>query len=310
MRTAAAVMLAIVLSAPAEEKESPMPANPLAVESLSQFVLYPKDIEVSKAFYMEKLGFSLAYPFGGGPVKGYQLQAGGLGLTLLSIEGGPKTKVENLMLHVRVPDVESCHKALEALQVPITRKLSDTDWGTRWFQVQDPDGVTLAFEQPRPSPANAAFRKLGQARLEAFRSKETEKKPQPGFPITFGACWKQCSQYAVDDFAAETGFWMDGLGLPVNAFGPDYAMFTSPGRDFFFSIVPASKANPATPKEAVRLEFMVEDLPALAAELERRGIRFEKPPAPESPGSPMWKGSFRTPHGIAVNLWSLREPKP
>ncbi len=143
------VALALLTAALSAAKETPVPANPLGIESIPQFVLYPKDIEASKAFYMEKLGFSLAYPFGGGPVKGYQLQAGGLALTLLSIEGGPKTKVENLMLHVRVPDVDACSKALEALQVPITKKLADTDWGTRWFHVQDPDGLTLAFEQKK-----------------------------------------------------------------------------------------------------------------------------------------------------------------
>ena len=125
-----------------------MPANPLGIQSLTQLVIHPKDIEASKAFYMDRLGFVLAYPFGGGPVKGYQLQGGGVALTLLSIQGGPVTKVDQLMLHVRVDNAEAACKALTAKGVPITHKLEDTDWGTRWFQIQDPDGLALAFEQP------------------------------------------------------------------------------------------------------------------------------------------------------------------
>ena len=296
-----------------ESPKKEAPVNPLAIQSLAQLVLYPKDIEATKAFYMDKLGFSLAYPFGGGPVKGYQLKAGEVGLTLLSIQGAPTTKVENLMIHVRVADADVSCKEIQAKGVALTHKLEDTDWGTRWFQVQDPDGLTLAFEQ-RKSKADPALRQLGEARIAVVKEAKTQedfkrlwKEPKHPYPFVFGTCWKQCAEYTVDDFAAEVGFWFDVMGFQANAFSPDYAMFTGPKKDFFFSVVPSSSKRASTPPDAMRLEFMVEDIEKLGQDLEKRGIRFEHKPAPEGgEGSPMWKATFRTPHGIAVNLWCVQ----
>lgn len=309
--------LILALSASADEtpkKEAPV--NPLSIQSLAQFVLYPKDIEATKAFYMDKLGFSLAYPFGGGPVKGYQLKAGDVGLTLLSIQGAPVTKVENLMIHVRIPDSDAACREIQGRGVALTHKLEDTDWGTRWFQVQDPDGLTLAFEQ-RKTKADPSLRQMGEARIAVVREAKTQedfkrlwKEPKHPYAITLGTCWKQCTEYAVDDFAAEVGFWIDVMGLPRNAFGPDYAMFTSPGKDFFFGVVPASTSRQATPPDSIRLQFMVEDLPTLCQELEKRGIRLEaKPERQGLEESTLWKCTFRTPHGVPVDLWSLQAGK-
>jgi catechol 2,3-dioxygenase-like lactoylglutathione lyase family enzyme len=164
-------------------------------------------------------------------------------------------------------------------------------------------------------PVNPRVRAFGKARIDiAQRAKSREdwerlwKRPSNPFPFAWGEAWKQCVEYKVDDFAAEVGFFIDVLGLPVNAFDPGYAMFTSPHGDFFFAVVPTPEAENSTPSDALRLQFMVADILATTQELERRGIEFEQAPQPCQPGSSLHIGYFRTPHGICVDLWGMVKP--
>lgn len=157
---------------------------------------------------------------------------------------------------------------------------------------------------------NPKFRAYGKARIDiAMRaSNQAEwqklwKKPAFPFPFTWGANWKQCIEYKVDDFPAEVGFFIDILGLPINAFDPGYAMFTSPKGEFYFAVIPTEAGEKCTPPDSIRLQFMVADIYQTASELERRGIRFEQWPQTSSTGSSLCIGYFRTPHGICVDLW-------
>ena len=161
-------------------------------------------------------------------------------------------------------------------------------------------------------PVNPRVRAFGKARIDiARRAKSREdwqklwKHPQYTFPFAWGESWKQCIEYKVDDFPAEVGFFIDVLALPVNAFDPDYAMFTSPHGDFFFAIVPTPPGGESTPPDALRIQFMVADIHATAKELQNRGIEFEQPPQPCQPGSSLYIGYFRTPHGLCVDLWGI-----
>src|SRR3972149_253178 len=77
---------------------------------------------------------------------------------------------------------------------------------------------------------NPKFRAYGKARVDiAQRASGPEdweklwKTSAYPFPFVWGTQWKQCIEYRADDFAAEVGFFIDILGLPVNAFDPDYA---------------------------------------------------------------------------------------
>ena len=161
---------------------------------------------------------------------------------------------------------------------------------------------------------NPRFRAYGKARIDIAQRAHTRadwdklwKGPINPFPFEFGDFWNHCIEYKVDDFPAEVGFFIDVLGLPVNAFDPDYAMFTSPGREFFFAIVPAREGQSSTPPDALRIQFFVADIQSLTAELKRRGVEFVQEPQPCEPGSDLCIGSFRTPHGIAVELWGWGE---
>ena len=153
---------------------------------------------------------------------------------------------------------------------------------------------------------------LGEARLKVAETaktpeqlKELWKEPANAYPFKWGECWKQCTQYCVKDFAAEVGFFIDVLGFPTNAFGPDYAMFTSPEKDFFFAIVPANDENTCTAPESITLGFMIQDLPRVAKELESRGVEFSKPVKPCAEGAALHSGSFRTPNGVEVTIWGM-----
>jgi catechol 2,3-dioxygenase-like lactoylglutathione lyase family enzyme len=161
-------------------------------------------------------------------------------------------------------------------------------------------------------PINPRFRAYGKARIDIAQRATTRddwdrlwKKPTYPFPFSWGKSWKQCIEYKVVDFPAEVGFFIDILGFPVNAFNPDYAMFTSPNGEFYFSVVPAYDSEKVTAPDAIRLQFMVEHIFETAAELERRGVRFEQWPTQSSEKSSLLIGSFRTPNGIGIELWGL-----
>lgn len=169
------------------------------------------------------------------------------------------------------------------------------------------------FKKPETKRhVNPRFRAYGKARIDIATRATTRddwerlwKKSTYPFPFSWGKSWKQCVEYKVSDYAAEVGFFIDILGFPVNAFDPDYAMFTSPNGEFYFSVVPIRMGEDATPPNAIRLQFMVEDILDTSKELERRGVVFEVLPSPIAVGSPLLIGSFRTPHGIGIDLWGF-----
>ena len=174
--------------------------------------------------------------------------------------------------------------------------------------------LNLVRRPVKKFPVNPRVRAYGKARLDIASRVHTPsdweklwKRPAFPFPFTWGAYWKQCIEYKVDDFAAEVGFYTDILGLSVNALDPGYAMFTSPGGDFFIAIVPTFEGAQCTPPDAIRIQFMVADVLATAQELERRGVSIEQWPQPCADGSTLYIGYFRTPHGICVDLWGLVE---
>ncbi len=159
---------------------------------------------------------------------------------------------------------------------------------------------------------NPRVRAFGKARLDIARRAQTRedwdalwKKPQHEFPFTWGAYWKQCVEYRVSDYAAEVGFFIDILGLPINAFNEYTAMFTGPEQEFYFAVTPTFAGQQPTPPDALRLQFFVGDIFAVAEELERRGILFEQPPQPVAEGSNYYVGTFRTPHGICIDLCGI-----
>ena len=157
----------------------------------------------------------------------------------------------------------------------------------------------------------ARIRAYGRARIEIAQRAQSRqewdelwKPPIQPFAFKWGQYWKHCIEYKVEDFTAEVGFFIDLLGLPVNAFNENYAMFTSPDHEFYFAVVPAGKAKP-TPADALRIQFMVADIFATTEKLKQRGIQFVQEPQPVSEGSSQWLASFQTPNGICMEIWGM-----
>lgn len=159
-------------------------------------------------------------------------------------------------------------------------------------------------------PAKGRVRAYGKARIElaeqANRARDWKhiwKAPMHPYAFHLASDWKQCVEYQVEDFPAEVGFMIDVLGLEVNALDNGYAQFSSPQGDFFFAIVPTPPGRTSTHPDALRIQFMVTDILEVASELESRGIQFELLPQPCQPGSSLYIGYFRTPHGIPIEIW-------
>jgi catechol 2,3-dioxygenase-like lactoylglutathione lyase family enzyme len=169
-----------------------------------------------------------------------------------------------------------------------------------------------------PYHIDPRIRALGKARIDVTRRAQSEaewqalwRAPRYTFPFIWESGWKQCIEYRVADFAAEAGFFIDVLGLPVNAFSPSYAMFTSPLQDFAFSVRLAAEGQPTTPPDTLCIQFQIRDLDDTVEELQRRGIAFEQSPTlDEAFGPDLYKASFRTPNGVKVDLVGYGEARP
>jgi catechol 2,3-dioxygenase-like lactoylglutathione lyase family enzyme len=159
---------------------------------------------------------------------------------------------------------------------------------------------------PHVSPRVRAY---GKARIDITRRARDEDEwrklwrgPSSPYPFKAGAGWKFNVCYTVDDYAAEIGFLIDVLGFPVESFSPSQAQITNPERDFAVTILSASEDWASTPAEALRLQLNVIDLFQIVQELERRGVTFDQQPVLAEAGIPSPFASFRTPHGIVIEL--------
>ncbi len=158
-------------------------------------------------------------------------------------------------------------------------------------------------------------RAYGVTRIEVSKVAESAadweklwREPEFGFPFKWGSCWKQCCEYFVSDFEAEVGFFTDILGFVCNALDQDYAMFTSPARDFFIAFYRA-EPDRATPPGTMKIAFMVEEVDQTVKKLKDRGVEFIDDPQSVAEGSPLAKASFATPNMIECALWGFLEDK-
>ncbi len=164
---------------------------------------------------------------------------------------------------------------------------------------------------------NPKMRAYGKARIDITKRAKDERDWQENwreqlyfYPFEFADGWKTCFEYKVDDFAAEVGFYMDFLGFPSSAFSPSYAQFTSPDGDFFIGVSAVDEGEESTPPDTLRLQFNIIDLFDTIDELESRGIIFEGKPQPLYDDSDILVTTFRTPHGISIDLWGSDEISP
>lgn len=154
----------------------------------------------------------------------------------------------------------------------------------------------------------ATCRKYGQRRLDALKritSREDWEKLWPraryDYPFTWGDCWKAVVEFGVKDFTAEVGFYLDILGMKVNAVWDDHAMIKTPEGDYTFTIYRAKRTSPD-----LNLQFMLGNISEATTALKRRGVTVVQDLTAEwGSENPMRTFKMKSPSGVVITLWGF-----
>jgi catechol 2,3-dioxygenase-like lactoylglutathione lyase family enzyme len=108
-------------------------------------ILPADDLEVAKAFYVERLGFRVTFEASeDGRVGLLGLERGGIRLTLDCPMNGHG---RNACVSVEVDDADAYYREWSA-RVQVLRSPRDEDWGARTFDLLDPSGNTIFVMGP------------------------------------------------------------------------------------------------------------------------------------------------------------------
>jgi len=160
-------------------------------------------------------------------------------------------------------------------------------------------------------------RELGRKRLELAGNMKTPEDWKKHWPASeneyiykLGPCWTHMIEYYVEDFEAEVGFMIDMMGFDTFVVdnNESVCIVTNPDNHFYFCFYEASSQDKQpTPKDALKLSLMVEDIEEVGKKLEARGIEFDDKLHPPQEGSPMLRGFIRSPNGIPIEFWGMTE---
>jgi len=111
--------------------------------------LFVTDMDASRDFYTQKLGFTVAFVYGEPPFYGqvYRDEAK-LNLRLLAepaIDRGLRARDDLLSASITLEDAEPLFVEFEAAGVDFHQTLTTEPWGARTFIVADPDGNLILF---------------------------------------------------------------------------------------------------------------------------------------------------------------------
>jgi hypothetical protein len=162
----------------------------------------------------------------------------------------------------------------------------------------------------------ATCKKYGQRRLDALKrikSREDWEKLWPraryDYPFTWGDCWKAVAEFGVKEFSAELGFYLDILGMKVNAVWDDHAMIKTPEGDYTFTIYRAKRTSPE-----LNLQFMLGNISEATTALKRRGVTVVQDLKAEwGEENPMRTFKMKSPSGVVITLWgfvAVKQKKP
>ncbi|HTI62616.1 MAG TPA: VOC family protein [Gemmatimonadaceae bacterium] len=111
--------------------------------------LYVRDVAASTAFYVEKLGFAVAFSYGDPPFYG-QVYRGGARLNLRHvdtpvIDPARRDKEQLLAASIALDEAGPLFLEYRAAGVEFAQPLRTEPWGARTFIVRDPDGNLILF---------------------------------------------------------------------------------------------------------------------------------------------------------------------
>ena len=121
-------------------------------EKLIQLMMGVTDMEKSKTFYADVMGFAVTTDYGQGDKHWVNLSFpdGGVTLTLTTYLG-EHLQPGTMSLYVATPDIQQAYDELTAKGVKPTSEISDDLYGpgsaVKWFSVADPDGNNLTIAQ-------------------------------------------------------------------------------------------------------------------------------------------------------------------
>jgi catechol 2,3-dioxygenase-like lactoylglutathione lyase family enzyme len=121
-------------------------------EKLIQLMMGVTDMEKSKTFYADVMGFAVTTDYGQGDKHWVNLSFpdGGVTLTLTTYLG-EHLQPGTMSLYVATPDIQQAYEELSAKGVKPASEISDDLYGpgsaVKWFSVADPDGNNLTIAQ-------------------------------------------------------------------------------------------------------------------------------------------------------------------
>ena len=121
-------------------------------EKLIQLMMGVTDMEKSKTFYADVMGFAVTTDYGQGDKHwvNFSFPDGGVTLTLTTYLG-EHLQPGTMSLYVATPDIQQAYEQLSAKGVKPASEISDDLYGlgsaVKWFSVADPDGNNLMIAQ-------------------------------------------------------------------------------------------------------------------------------------------------------------------
>jgi catechol 2,3-dioxygenase-like lactoylglutathione lyase family enzyme len=133
----------------------------VTLKRIDVVVLFVADVNRSKAFYRDTLGFELTFEDQESAYFGLE----GASLLLLSVAGAQNLLTPEAVAARRSPgassqlvafvdDVDQTYRDLAAQGVEFVREPIEREWGMRTAHFKDPDGNVWEIAQPVPSHAD------------------------------------------------------------------------------------------------------------------------------------------------------------
>ena len=138
---------------PADMGAQAQPARP-SITSVSHLAIYAADPAKNETFYVHDLG-AVKRPDPENPAGARYYFSSVQFVEVLPLPAGAGI---NRLDHAafNVSDAEGMRRYLVSKGIAVPRKVTEGSDGSRWFQVRDPEGMTIEFVQPPASPPKIA----------------------------------------------------------------------------------------------------------------------------------------------------------
>lgn len=103
------------------------------------------DLETSMNFYRDKLGFEITFTWEDPPSYAVLKRGEGVNIHLVKREDQVMPSSRHTRLYIFVYDVDAVYQELKERGLQLSQAPSDTEYGMRELDIQDPDGYLICF---------------------------------------------------------------------------------------------------------------------------------------------------------------------